>query len=217
MGDSDTKEGEPSEKSGISTTIKTTLKGVGKALLPAPGAVAIASRPFLKSNNKLIRLGGKLYDIRYTREDIDRREKFFTTGEGSLSKPEEDLLEGIGLPKNMDLGDQLANNVVKQLPDFFNALQHCQTSAALSLSAKCYQPRFIISEIIRYSELMDQKTHEADMKKSLPSLDWMAAISSRFNGLLGRTASPAVIEGINELGRSLLTEDDMVDLFTLRV
>jgi len=134
-----------------------------------------------------------------------------------LSEPEKDLLHHAGLEDIDHLQSQLSETDIGRLPDFFMALRQCQTSASLSLSAKCYQPHSIISKVLQYYAEQDQETHEADMKKSLPSLDWMAAISTRFNGLLGRAASPAVIEGINELGRSLLTEDDMVDLFTLRV
>jgi hypothetical protein len=214
MGDSDTKEDELPKESGV----KKVVRGIGKALLPAPGAVAIASRPFLQSSqNKLIRFGGKLYDIRYTREDIDRRIDFFQNGKGALSEPEKDLLHHAGLEDIDHLESQLSETDIGQLPDFFMALQQCQTSASLSLSAKCYQPHSIISKVLQHYAKQDQETHEADMKKSLPSLDWMAAVSSRFNGLLGRVSSPAVIDGINKLATPFITNDDMVDLFTLRV
>ena len=151
---------------GISTTIKKTLKDVGKGLLPAPGAVAIASRPFIKSTqNKLIRFGGKLYDIRYTREDIDRRIDFFQNGKGALSEPEKDLLHHAGLEDIDHLQSQLSETDIGRLPDFFMALRQCQTSASLSLSSKCYQPHSIISKVLQYYAEQDQETHEADMKK----------------------------------------------------
>ena len=54
----------------------------------------------------MIRLGGKLYDIRYQEEDVKRRQAFFETGKGTLTADEDRLLKEIGFT---DLDKQLSH------------------------------------------------------------------------------------------------------------
>jgi hypothetical protein len=165
--------------------------------------------------NKMIRLGGKLYDIRYQEEDIKRRKAFFETGKGALSADEDRLLKEIGLT---DLDKQLSQNDKNRLPAFFEALPECQTTAAISLSAKCYEPQFIITEILRHAALEEQEEHEEMVKKGLPSLDLLARGTSAIHGLLSRLSAPAPSAALMKLAEPIGTmEQDIYDFFELRI
>ena len=168
--------------------------------------------------NKLIRLGGKLYDIRYTDQDKARREKYFTTNphEGELTKEETRLLNEIGLTK---MDEQLSPNDMKtQMPDFFNALPECQSATAISLSATCYKPNYIISEIMRHAAMKDREEHDEAIKKGAPSLDLIARMSSSISGLMGRMSAPAPPELLIGLAKpSQNIDQDIYDFFELRI
>jgi len=180
--------------------------------------------------NTLVRLGGKAYDIRYTDEDVKRREKYFTTDphEGFLSKEEARLLAQIGLITiasddppdkiNNEIDDALSKKDQTRMPDFFKALPNCQTSTAISLSAKCFQPRVIIEHVMNHAALNDQKQHEEALKKGAPSLDLMARTSALLSGLAGRISAPAVPDSLIGLAMpsAPISKDQIFnDLFTL--
>ena len=157
--------------------------------------------------NKLIRLGGKLYDIRYTPDDIARREK------GEYLDQEIKLLNDIGLT---DIDEQLSANDKKQLPDFFNALPDCQTSTAISLSAKCYQPHYIIESIRRHAELEKQEAFEKMKSMPFPTLDTLYRSMIPLNGITNLITGSAVIKGLTEAAKTV-TDDEMYDFFELRI
>jgi len=157
--------------------------------------------------NKLIRLGGKLYDIRYTPDDIARREK------GGYVAPEIKLLNDIGL---VDIDAQLSEKDKKQLPGFFNALPNCQTSTAIALSAKCYQPNYIIESIRRHAELEKQEAFEKMKVMPFPTLDTLYRSMVPLSGITNLITGSAVAKGLTELAKTV-TDDDMYDFFELRI
>ena len=157
--------------------------------------------------NKLIRLGGKLYDIRYTAEDKERREK------GEYVAPELKLLNDIGLS---DIDAQLSEKDKKQLPGFFNALPDCQTSTAISLSAKCYQPHYIIESIRRHAELEKQEAFEKMKAMPFPTLDTLYRSMVPLNGITNLITGSAVAKGLAKAAQTV-TDDDMYDFFELRI
>jgi hypothetical protein len=179
--------------------------------------------------NTMVRLGGKAYDIRYTDEDVKRREKYFTTDphEGFLSKEEARLLAQIGLITiasddppdkiNDEIDDTLSKKDQTRMPDFFNALPNCQTSTAISLSSKCFQPRAIIEQVMNHAALNDQKQHEEAMKKGAPSLDLMARTSALLGDLASHISAPAVPDSLKGLAIPFRITSDQVfnNLFTL--
>jgi hypothetical protein len=165
--------------------------------------------------DKLIRLGGELYTISTTEADNNRREEYFENGTGSLTPDETRLLENIGF-NNLD--EQLSKVDKAQLPEFFKALPHCQTSAAISLSAKCYKPRYIITEILRHAAMKDQEIHEEMARKGAPSLDWMGKTASFLNGIMGRISGSPSIRGVPEVAvNESVEEDSIYDFFLLRI
>jgi len=157
--------------------------------------------------HKLIRLGGKLYDIRYTPEDEERREK------GMYSDQEEKLLHDIGLT---DMDKQLSENDKKQLPGFFQALPSCQTSAAISLSAKCYQPHYIIESIQRHADLEKQDQFEKMKQMPSPTLDTLYRSMIPLNGIANLITGSALVKGISRAGETV-TDTDIYDFFMLRI
>ena len=181
--------------------------------------------------NTMVRLGGKAYDIRYTKEDVQRRAKYFTTDphEGFLSREELRLLAQIGLI-TIDLDDPvdiitkeidatLSMKDQARMPDFFNALPNCQTSTAISLSSKCFQPRVIIEQVMNHAALNNQKEHEEAMKKGTPSLDLMARTTALLSGLASHISAPAVPDSLKGLAIPFRITPDQIfnDLFTLIV
>jgi hypothetical protein len=165
--------------------------------------------------NKLIRLGGELYDIRTTEADNDRRTLFFTKNEGALTTDEARLLKNIGL-ENLD--EELSKAGKEELPDFFKALPECQTSSALSLSAKCYKPRYIITEIMRYAALKDQTRHEQLIKDVNPSIDLMGMTKSLLDGIRSRISGSAPASTFApSLSEPDTEEEDIYNFFLLRI
>jgi hypothetical protein len=124
-------------------------------------------------------------------------------------------LNDIGLS---DIDAQLSEKDKKQLPGFFNALPDCQTSTAISLSAKCYEPHFIITEILRHAALEEQEAHEEAVKKGLPSLDLLARGTNAIRGILGRISAPAPPSALMKLAEPIgTTEQNIYDFFELRI
>ena len=155
--------------------------------------------------NKLVRLGGKAYDIRYNEEDKKRREK------GKYTAQELQLLHDIGLS---DIDTQLSENDKQQLPEFFEALPNCQTSAAIALSAKCYQPHYILDSIRRHAELEKQEQFEKMKQMPSPTLD----MEYRTNAMLEGVAKLIVgsVKPLTGLAETV-TDSEIVNLFILRI
>jgi len=165
------------------------------------------------SRQKLIRLGGKLYKIRYTAEDKQRRNDYFTSGTGSLTPDEDTLLQDIGLT---DIDKQLSENDKHKLPEFFNALPDCQTSAAISLSAKCFMPHHIIGSIIEHAAIESEVAHIESLKKERPTSDLLAATAIKLTDLAKRVLGPSpLITGTPAIRQ--LSPSDINDFFLLRV
>jgi len=157
--------------------------------------------------NKLIRLGGKLYDIRYNPEDSGRRER------GEYSPQELKLLNDIGLT---NLDTQLSANDKKELPAFFEALPNCQTGAAIALSAKCYQPHYILESIRRYAEEQEQKQYEEMLKMPTPAIDTMALVKTGIDGI-SNLITGSVPTMLTKMAETSVDSEEMYDFFLLRI
>ena len=180
--------------------------------LPAYPFIRLAEKD--KPNpEKLIRLGGKLYKIRYTNEDKQRRNDFFISETGSLTPDEEKLLNDIGLT---NMNEQLSNNDKKLMPDFFNALPDCQTSAAISLSAKCFMPHHIIKGIIDNANIESEYTYNELLKKKPPTSDEPGKDGIMLNDILGLIQGQTPI-GAPTTAEEIMSESGMLEFFTLRV
>jgi hypothetical protein len=162
---------------------------------------------------KLIRLGGKLYKIRYTDEDKTRRENYFNNGNGSLTPDETTLLNDIGLTK---MEEQLSLNDKKLLPEFFNALPDCQTSTAISLSAKCFMPHHIIKGIIDHAAIESERVYKDFLTKKSPTSDQPGKNGIMLNELMGLVMGASPI-GTDVAGPILIDESSMENFFILRV
>jgi hypothetical protein len=164
---------------------------------------------------KLIRLGGKLYKIRYTEEDKQRRNDYFINGTGSLTADETKLLNDIGLK---DIDEQLSINDKKLMPTFYNSLPDCQTSTAISLSAKCFMPHHIISEIIEHAALTNEIDNREYLEKKPPTSDQPSKTAALLNGISGLISGSFPSESESETGApSMADESSMYDFFLLRV
>jgi len=163
---------------------------------------------------KLIRLGGNLYKIRYTEEDKQRRNDYFMNDNGVLTEDEIKLLNDIGL----DIETDLSKNDKKLMPEFFNALPDCQTSTAISLSAKCFMPNHIISEIINHASLTSERAHAELVKKKLPTSDEPIKTAALLHGLADLVQGSFPTE-TDDAGEATPTIDDegMNDFFLLRI
>jgi hypothetical protein len=145
-------------------------------------------------------------------EDHERRKKYFETGEGSLTPPEMDLLKGIGLT---DMDTQLSKLSKQYLPEFFQALPDCQTSAAISLSAKCFMPHHIISQIIDYKATKDQLAHKTFSEKKTPSIDSRVRDDPLTRAISAKTIGQAILGELSE--KTNMDESGMYEFFLLRV
>lgn len=172
------------------------------------------SNPFIQlAPLKLIRLGGKLYKVRYTDEDKQRRNNYFINGTGSLTEDEIKLLNDIGLK---DVDKQLSINDKKLMPIFYNSLPDCQTSAAISLSAKCFLPHHIISEIIEQAAVANDMAHQELLTKKPPTSDQPSKTAALLNGISGLISGAFPPES-GTVAPSMADEDSMYNFFLLRV
>jgi hypothetical protein len=162
---------------------------------------------------KLIRLGGNLYKIRYTEEDKQRRNDHFINGTGSLTDDETKLLNDIGLK---DIDTQLSKKDKQLMPMFYNSLPDCQTSTAISLSAKCFLPHHIISEIIEQAAVASETAHQDFLTRKSPTSDEPIKMAGLLNGIkdLVQGAFPSESEPVES---AILTDEVMKNFFLLRV
>jgi hypothetical protein len=201
-----------------------------KSAVVKPFGYEVASRTETKTNTKtvdfirlaekdrptpekLIRLGGKIYKIRYTDEDKKRRNDYFINNSGSLTADEMKLLDDIGL----DVEKDLSKNDKKIMPDFFNALPDCQTSAAISLSAKCFMPHHIISEIIEHASIANESAHKEFLARKSPTSDEHLTTAALLKGAEDLIRGAFPMESGEETGLSMVDEDSMYDFFLLRI
>jgi len=162
--------------------------------------------------DKWTRLGGNLYKIHYTKEDIERRNNFFTGNGGELTSEEEKLLRGIGIT---DIDAQLGSDYKKIMPDFYNALPNCQTSAAIALSSKCYLPRDIITQILNRAATNSLISQSQPGKT--PTLDQQSAAIGMISQIVNQITGPSSLESGAALSPKMANQSDMVDFFVLRV
>ena len=163
--------------------------------------------------DKWTRLGGNLYKIHYTQEDIERRNNFFTGNGGELTSEEQKLLRGIGIT---DIDAQLGSDYKKIMPDFYNALPNCQTSAAIALSSKCYLPRDIITQILNHAAT--KSFIEQSKPGKTPTLDQQSATMGMINKIVDQITGPSALEtGAAPLSPKMADQSDMLDFFVLRV
>lgn len=158
---------------------------------------------------KLIRLGGNLYKIRYTDEDKQRRNDHFINGNESLTEDETKLLNDIGIT---DIDKQLSKNTKNLMPMFYDSLPDCQTSTAISLSAKCFLPHHIISEIIEQAAVASEIDAKKSRKESptsdetIKTMGLLNGISDLISGAFPSESTPSIID-----------ESSMYDFFLLRI
>jgi hypothetical protein len=199
---------------------------VESAATSAAAIKHISSEELIKYIPKgVIEFGGNVYDIRYTEADRIRRTTYFTAPNGGeLTKGEVQILKdlGISLP-DKEKANSLFQKTVKEnvLVQFFEELPYCQSTSALTLSAKCLTPKMLINKLLAEVAYRQQLQYQEDLKKPLISLDTLAKQFGMIRGLGSAIAGlaaplPSVTSGPS--AEKLKEEDEaMYRFFELRL
>lgn len=86
----------------------------------------------------VITLGHESFTVPTSKQDSLRRQQYFRTGSGSLTKEEEAILEALGIDESMQ------QSLRPYMSDFFDALPDCSSDTSLILNKKCEVPYYVI-------------------------------------------------------------------------
>jgi hypothetical protein len=121
-----------------------------------------------------VRIGNNTFFVGFTDADNERRESYFLSGDGELTKDEQGILDVLGI-------DGVMENILRlDLPEFFQKLPECDSDTSLVLKKDCEIPYYVIWTTLLKNRHETKRRLETHQQIKKPMSDLSAAVTDKF-------------------------------------